>query len=71
MILASKSKDNSSIILESGRQFVVLSEDISIIKNWSVGTELEVYTSDSTIHYNYVITNIERQEKIRVGIPKE
>ena len=71
MILASKSKDNSSITLENGRQFVVLSEDISIIKNWSVGTELEVYTSDSTITYNYVITNIERQEKIRVGIPKE
>jgi hypothetical protein len=71
MILASKSKDNSSITLENGRQFVVLSEDISIIKNWSVGTQLEIYTPDSTIPYNYIITNISRQEKIRVGIPKE
>ncbi|MDC3268878.1 hypothetical protein OAU19_00165 [Flavobacteriaceae bacterium] len=71
MILANKSKDNSSITLDSGRQFVVLSEDISIIKNWSVGTELEVHTSDSTLPYNYIITNIARQEKIRVGIPKE
>jgi hypothetical protein len=70
MILASKSKDNTSITLENGRQFVVLPEDISIVKNWTVGTELEITTTDSSIPYNYVIANQFRQEKIRVGIPK-
>ena len=70
MKLASKSKDNSTITLENGRQFVVLSEDITILKKWSVGTYLEVTTSDSRIPYNYVISNPSRQEKIRVGFSK-
>jgi len=70
MILASKSKDNTSITLENGRQFVVLQEDVPIMKNWTIGTELEITTTDSLIPYNYVITNLSRQEKIRVGIPK-
>lgn len=70
MKLASKSKDNSSITLENGRQFVVLTEDIEILKKWTVGTDIEVKTTDSKIPYNYIITNLSRQENIRVGIPK-
>jgi hypothetical protein len=70
MILACKSKDNTSLILENGREFVVLSEDITILKKWPVGTFLEVTTTDSRIPYNYVISNPTRQEKIRVGISK-
>ncbi|GAA4292636.1 hypothetical protein [Aestuariibaculum suncheonense] len=70
MKLASKSKDNSSITLENGRQFIVMLDDIEIVKNWSIGTELEIKTSDSRVPYNHIISNPSREEKIRVGIPK-
>ncbi|WP_203296731.1 hypothetical protein [Luteirhabdus pelagi] len=68
MKLAGKSKDNSSITLENGRQFVVHLEDIKTVMNWSVGADLEIKTSDSKLPYNYTILNHARQEKIRVGI---
>ncbi len=70
MKLASKSKDNTSLILENGREFVVLSEDIKILKKWSIGAFLEVTTTDSRIPYNYIISNPYSKEEIRAGISK-
>lgn len=71
MELANKSKDNSTLTLVNGRQFVVESKYIPIVKNWKVGNVLKIKSHSSELPYSHEISNTVTNETIFAGISNE
>lgn len=68
IIITNISSDYKTITLDNGRMFIVEPSDTQIVKNWLIGTSVKIFTLDSGVVYNYDITNLERNEKIKAGI---
>ncbi len=71
MELVNKSKNNSTLTFKNGRQFVVDTKYISIVKNWTVGSNLDIKSHNSEIPYSHEIINPITKESIFVGISGE
>ncbi len=71
MELANKSEDNSTLTFKNGRQFIVESKYISIVKNWKVGSDLDIKPNNPDIPYSHEIINLTTKESIFVGISGE